>query len=376
MDHHLRCCRLRSRILRWSLTQSAYPPSLVRASPSAGSSKRQRGSVMFRSTGGWSETRRKPTLWADAQQVSPRFGCREVVLGIPRPSRRPTPRSPPSSRQFLRFSTDLGLSSFREVDEKGRRMELKGKTAVITGGASGIGLATAIQFSKAGVNIVLGDIEDGPLNTQVEEMRSHGATVIGVHCDVAKEADVEGLRDAALKEFGAVHVIFNNAGVASGSTIGTPKKIWDWVMSVNLDGVVNGMNAFVPLFLEQNEGHVVNISESLFHELANTGKNVHVSVLCPNFVRTRIFESERNMPKELASYAENPEGAEMKKIAAALVNAGIDAADVAKAVEDAVVHEKFWILTHERSALRITELRLEWMRGGPSPTAGLVSVNN
>jgi NAD(P)-dependent dehydrogenase (short-subunit alcohol dehydrogenase family) len=280
-------------------------------------------------------------------------------------------------------------------------MQLKGKTAVITGGASGIGLATAIQFSKAGANIVLGDIEDGPLNTQVEEMRSHGATVIGVHCDVAKEAEVETLRDAALKEFGAVHVIFNNAGVAGGSTIGTPKKIWDWVLSVNLDGVVNGMNAFIPLFLEQNEGHVVNtaseaglvgvagmgpynaskfavvgISESLFHELANTGKNVHVSVLCPNFVRTRIFESERNMPKELASYAENPEGAEIKKIAAALVNAGIDAADVAKAVEDAVVNEKFWILTHEHTALRITELRLEWMRGGPSPMAGLVNVNN
>jgi NAD(P)-dependent dehydrogenase (short-subunit alcohol dehydrogenase family) len=279
-------------------------------------------------------------------------------------------------------------------------MELKGKTAVITGGASGIGLATAIQFSKAGANLVLGDIEDGPLETQVKELRSHGATVIGVHCDVAKESDVEALRDAALKEFGAVHLIFNNAGVAGGSTIGTPKKIWDWVMSVNLDGVVNGMNAFIPLFLEQNEGHVVNtaseaglvgvagmgpynaskfavvgISESLFHELANTGKNVHVSVLCPNFVRTRIFESERNMPKELASYAENPDSQEIKTIAAALVNAGIDAADVAKAVEDAVVNEKFWILTHEHSALRITELRLEWMRGGPSPMAGLVNVN-
>jgi NAD(P)-dependent dehydrogenase (short-subunit alcohol dehydrogenase family) len=280
-------------------------------------------------------------------------------------------------------------------------MDLKGKTAVITGGASGIGLATAIQFSKAGAKIVLGDIEDGPLENQVKEMRSHGATVIGVHCDVAQESDVEALRDAALKEFGGVHVIFNNAGVAGGATIGTPKKIWDWVMSVNLDGVVNGMNAFIPLFLEQNEGHVVNtaseaglvgvagmgpynaskfavvgISESLFHELANTGKNVHVSVLCPNFVRTRIFESERNMPKELASYAENPENEEIKKIAAALVNAGIDAADVAKAVEDAVVNEKFWILTHEHSALRITELRLEWMRGGPSPMAGLVNINN
>jgi NAD(P)-dependent dehydrogenase (short-subunit alcohol dehydrogenase family) len=280
-------------------------------------------------------------------------------------------------------------------------MELKGKTAVITGGASGIGLATAIQFSKAGAKIVLGDIEDGPLEHQVKEMRSHGATVIGVHCDVAQESDVEALRDAALKEFGSVHVIFNNAGVAGGSTIGTPKKIWDWVMSVNLDGVVNGMNAFIPLFLEQNEGHVVNtaseaglvgvagmgpynaskfavvgISESLFHELANTGKNVHVSVLCPNFVRTRIFESERNMPKELASYAENPENEEIKKIAAALVNAGIDAADVATAVEDAVVNEKFWILTHEHSAIRITELRLDWMRGGPSPMAGLVNINH
>ena len=280
-------------------------------------------------------------------------------------------------------------------------MDLKGKTAVITGGASGIGLATAIQFSKAGAKIVLGDIEDGPLEHQVKEMRSHGATVIGVHCDVAQEFDVEALRDAALKEFGSVHVIFNNAGVAGGSTIGTPKKIWDWVMSVNLDGVVNGMNAFIPLFLEQNEGHVVNtaseaglvgvagmgpynaskfavvgISESLFHELANTGKNVHVSVLCPNFVRTRIFESERNMPKELASYAENPENEEIKKIAAALVNAGIDAADVATAVEDAVVNEKFWILTHEHSAIRITELRLDWMRGGPSPMAGLVNINH
>jgi NAD(P)-dependent dehydrogenase (short-subunit alcohol dehydrogenase family) len=280
-------------------------------------------------------------------------------------------------------------------------MDLKGKTAVITGGASGIGLATAIQFSKAGTKIVLGDIEDEPLEHQVKELRSHGATVIGVHCDVAKESDVEALRDAALKEFGAVHVVFNNAGVAGGSTIGTPKKIWDWVMGVNLDGVVNGMNAFIPLFLEQNEGHVVNtaseaglvgvagmgpynaskfavvgISESLFHELANTGKNVHVSVLCPNFVRTRIFESERNMPKELASYAENPENEEIKKIAAALVNAGIDAADVAKAVEDAVVNEKFWILTHEHSALRITELRLDWMRGGPSPMAGLVHIND
>jgi NAD(P)-dependent dehydrogenase (short-subunit alcohol dehydrogenase family) len=273
-------------------------------------------------------------------------------------------------------------------------MELPGKTAVITGGASGIGLATASQFAKSGVQLVLGDIEDAPLKTAVDGLRSDGANVIGVHCDVAQESDVVALRDAALKEFGAAHLIFNNAGVGGGPTIGTPKKVWDWVMSVNLDGVVNGINAFVPLFLEQNEGHVVNtaseaglvgvagmgpytaskfavvgISESLFHELANTGKNVHVSLLCPRFVRTRINDADRNMPKELASYAENAENQETNKFFAALVNAGIDAADVAVAVEDAVVNEKFWILTHEHSAIRITELRRDWMSGGPSPMA-------
>jgi short-subunit dehydrogenase len=165
-------------------------------------------------------------------------------------------------------------------------------------------------------------------------------------------------------------------------------------MSVNLDGVVNGINAFVPLFLEQNEGYVVNtaseaglvgvagmgpytaskfavvgVSESLFNELANTGKNVHVSVLCPRFVRTRINESGRNMPKELEGYGERPENLEMGKVLSAMVEGGIDAKDVAAAVEDAVANEKFWILTHEHSAIRITELRLDWMRGGPSPAS-------
>ena len=274
-------------------------------------------------------------------------------------------------------------------------MELSGKVAVITGGASGIGLATAKQFAKSGAKLVLGDIEEGPLKSAVDGLRADGAEVIGVRCDVAQEADLEALRDATLKEFAAAHVIFNNAGVAGGATIGTPKKIWDWVLGVDLNGVVNGMNAFIPLFLEQNEGYVVNtaseaglvgvpgmgpynaakfavvgISESLFHELANTGKNVHVSVLCPNFVRTRIHESDRNIPKDLVSFAQNPENQEIRELAAALVNSGIDAADVATAVENAIRTEKFWILTHEHSALRITEMRLEWMRGGPSPLAG------
>ena len=275
-------------------------------------------------------------------------------------------------------------------------MELAGKTAVITGGASGIGLATARRFANAGANLVLGDVENGPLEAAVSALRDDGARVIGVHCDVRFENDVVALRDAALETFSGAHLVFNNAGVSAGLTIGTPKKVWDWVLDVNVDGVINGINAFVPLFLEQNEGHVVStaslaglggapgmgpycaskfavvgISESLFHEVALSAKNVGVSVLCPGFVRTRIFESERNMPEDLTLNNEDPVVARIAQMATDAVNAGIDAADVAIAVESAVRENRFWILTHEYSALRTTEQRLEWMRGGRPPRINL-----
>lgn len=275
-------------------------------------------------------------------------------------------------------------------------MELQGKTAVITGGASGIGLATARQFARSGANLVLGDIEPGPLHAAVEGLLAEGAKVVGVVGDVSRESDVYALRDAALAEFGAAHIVFNNAGVAAGPAIGTPKKVWDWVMGVNVDGVINGVNAFVPLFLEQNEGHVVNtgslaglggvpgmgaycaskfavvgISECLFHELAISGKNVGVSVLCPGFVRTRIHESHRNMPDELVSYNENPAARAVAEFAANAVNNGIEVTEVAHAVEHAVRTNAFWILTHEHAAVRTTEQRVAWMQGGPPPGINL-----
>jgi NAD(P)-dependent dehydrogenase (short-subunit alcohol dehydrogenase family) len=268
-------------------------------------------------------------------------------------------------------------------------VELEGKTAVITGGASGIGLATAKKFAGAKANLVLGDIEEEPLARAVEDLRADGAHVIGVRTDVTVEDDVIALRDAALAEFSAAHVVFNNAGVAAGATIGTPTKIWKWVIDVDLYGVIYGVNAFMPLFLEQNEGHVVNtaslaglggapgmgpycaakfavvgLSESLFQELLLMGSNVGVSVLCPGFVKTRIHESSRNMPNELVSYNESPAAQFIAGAATQAVNAGIDAADVAALVEGAVTNNKFWIFPHERSALRTTELRLDWMRGG------------
>jgi NAD(P)-dependent dehydrogenase (short-subunit alcohol dehydrogenase family) len=268
-------------------------------------------------------------------------------------------------------------------------MELEGKTAVITGGASGIGLATARRLAKSGVNLVLGDIEETALDQALKGLRDDGAKVEGVRCDVANEDDVIALRETALSQFGGVHVVFNNAGVVGGPTIGTPKKVWDWVFGIDIGGIVNGINAFVPYFLEQNEGHVVStaslaglggmpgmgaycaskfavvgISESLFHELAMTGKNVGVSVLCPGFVRTRIHQSHRNMPNELVSYNEDPMVKLVNDVATSAVNNGIDPDDVAAAVENAIRTNAFWILTHERVALRTTEQRLEWMKGG------------
>ncbi|MDE3064131.1 MAG: SDR family NAD(P)-dependent oxidoreductase [Acidobacteriota bacterium] len=278
-------------------------------------------------------------------------------------------------------------------------MELGGKTAVVTGGASGMGLATARRFAEVGANLVLGDIELGPLEEAIEGLRASGARVVGLTCDVAVEEDVIALREAALREFGAVHLVFNNAGVAGGSTIGTPKAMWDWVLGVNLDGVVNGINAFVPHFLDQDEGHVgstaslaglggvpymgpycaskfavVGISESLFHELALRGSRVGVSVLCPGFVRTRIHESARNAPEDLKALGEDPELARFADVIAEVVNAGLDPSEVALAVESAVRENRFWILPHMRAALGTTAQRLEWMRGGPAPTVDLAAA--
>lgn len=268
-------------------------------------------------------------------------------------------------------------------------MDVAGRTAVITGGASGIGLATATKLASLGARLVLGDVEEGPLEVAVKSLSADGASVVGVRCDVAQLDDVERLRDAALAAFGAVHVVFNNAGVGGGPTIGSPIELWRWVSSVNLDGVVHGIHAFLPLLLDQDEGHVVNtaslaglggvpgmgpycatkfavvgLSESLFYDLALRHSSVGISVLCPGFVRTRIAESARNMPDALRALSRSDDHGSVEAAAAAVVAAGIDPAVVADHVAGAIERNEFWILPHRHVAIRTTEQRLGWMQGG------------
>jgi NAD(P)-dependent dehydrogenase (short-subunit alcohol dehydrogenase family) len=264
--------------------------------------------------------------------------------------------------------------------------QLHGKTAVITGGASGIGRALADRFAAEGMKLVLGDIEQPALAGAVEELVTAGAEAVGVRTDVAALADVEALRDRALEQFGAVHVVCNNAGVAGGSVIDSPIEVWRWVMGVNLWGVIHGCHVFLPHLLEQDEGHVVNtasiaglagaaglgvycttkfgvvgLSDALFQDLAARESNVGVSVLCPGFVSTRIYESERNMPDDVrAATGRDPEGDEVTRT---VVGLGIPPADVADRVLAAVRDRRFFVLPHERAALRIGEDRVAWMRG-------------
>jgi len=250
--------------------------------------------------------------------------------------------------------------------------DLQGKVAVITGGASGIGRAVAEKAGAEGMRIVLGDIEEGPLKSAVDDLTSNGAEAVGVVTDVSDRASVEALRDAALDRFGAVHLVHNNAGIGLGGPIWeVSEEDWRWILGVNLWGVIHGVRTFTPLLIAQGEGHIVNtasiaglivapflgpynatkqavvaISETLFKDLQAVGAPVGVSVLCPGFVQTRIAESERNRPGWAAPDNEVPGAEELRGAVQSLVDGGIAASTVADRVIDAVRNDTFYILTH------------------------------
>jgi NAD(P)-dependent dehydrogenase (short-subunit alcohol dehydrogenase family) len=250
--------------------------------------------------------------------------------------------------------------------------ELHGKVAVVTGGASGIGRAVAEAAAAAGMKVVLADIEETALKEADAALGASGAEVLSVVTDVSVGASVEELRDKTLARFGAVHLVHNNAGVAVGGPMWTVSEAdWTWVMGVNLWGVIHGIRAFVPVLLEQGEGHVVNtaslagltspgmlgpynvtkhsvvtMSETLYRDLEAIGSRVGVSVLCPGFVQTRIAESDRNRP-DWAPAATLPQGVEFQGVVRNLVAGGMEPAEVAEKVLYAVKNNRFYILTHD-----------------------------
>jgi NAD(P)-dependent dehydrogenase (short-subunit alcohol dehydrogenase family) len=271
--------------------------------------------------------------------------------------------------------------------------ELQGKVAVVTGGASGIGRAVADAAAAAGMKVVLADIEEAALKEAEATLAATGAEVLSVATDVSVAASVDDLRDKALARFGAVHLVHNNAGVAVGGPLWTVTEAdWEWVLGVNLWGVIHGIRAFVPVLLEQGEGHVVNtaslagltspgllgpynvtkhavvtMSETLYRDLRAFASPVGVSVLCPGFVQTRIAESERNRP-DWAPAAQRPEGAELQGVVSTLVAGGIQATDVAEQVLEAVRHNRFYILTHDETQAMV-EIRLRDILDDRNPSS-------
>jgi NAD(P)-dependent dehydrogenase (short-subunit alcohol dehydrogenase family) len=252
--------------------------------------------------------------------------------------------------------------------------ELSGKTAFITGGASGIGLELGRAFAKTGMKVMLADIETGALERAVTALREIAPDIRGVDCDVADPESVERAAQATYDAFGHVHVVCNNAGVAAGGGIDNISiDNWRWVIDVNLMGVLHGIRTFLPHIRAHGEGgHIVNtasmagmngglgfspyaaskfavvaMSEGLSMQLKPHG--IGVSVLCPSFVRTAIGDSGRNRPARYGKAQPldpaSPAGQMVAEIARQL-EVGLDPADVAARVLSAIRHDEFYIFTH------------------------------
>jgi NAD(P)-dependent dehydrogenase (short-subunit alcohol dehydrogenase family) len=268
-----------------------------------------------------------------------------------------------------------------------------GRTAVITGAASGFGLEASRIAAREGMNVVMADVDPAALERAADEIRGLGAQVLPFPLDVAKAERVEALGAATLARFGAPHLVFNNAGVGAGGLIWEhTQKDWEWVVGVNLMGVAHGVRVFTPMMLQAAqadpgyEGHIVNtasmagllnapnmgvynvtkhavvsLSETLYQDLSLVTEQIGASVLCPYFVPTGIADSERHRPADMANADPAPTRSQLigKAMASKAVSSGkVTATEVAQKVFDAIRERRFYVFSHPH-ALGGVQLRME-----------------
>jgi NAD(P)-dependent dehydrogenase (short-subunit alcohol dehydrogenase family) len=275
--------------------------------------------------------------------------------------------------------------------------DLAGRTAVVTGAASGIGFALARRFGSEGANVVRADVEDAALAEAEARLAGDGIVSLAVRTDVRDPAQVDALADAAESRFGPLHLVCNNAGVVtSGRVAETTLEQWRWVLDVNLWGVVHGCRTFAPRLAAHGQpAHIVNtasmagldagpymasyfvskfgvvaLSEALWHEQRLDGTAVGVSVLCPGFVRTRITQPDRNRPDGVDGRVVDGPG-DVGRAFAGMLSAGVetgkDPAEVADAVRAAVRDDRFWVLTHPESSHATVAHRAACIIEGSTP---------
>ena len=259
-----------------------------------------------------------------------------------------------------------------------------GKTAVVTGAAGGMGLSMARSFAGAGMNVVLADIDAERLDQSVQAMKGDGFTAIGVPTDVADESQIQALAQATLDEFGAVHVVSNNAGIGIAGTVDEMTlDDWKWTLDVDLWSVIYGVRTFLPLLKEQNEGHitatssmagltcgpvlgayhvakhgVVALMDTVRIELKLAKSDVRASVLCPGPIDTDIAYSDRLRPDDVETRENNKLEEKFFTNLRNELAAGMDPDEVGEMVLEAVQNERFWILTHPNEFMPFIEKRV------------------
>ena len=273
------------------------------------------------------------------------------------------------------------------------------RVAVITGAASGFGREFAIIGARLGMRLVLADVQQEALAATAAELEAQGAQVLAMPCDVRKGEQVEALAQAAMARFGAVHLVFNNAGVGAGGLVWESTQAdWEWVLGVNLWGVIHGVRVFTPLMLAcakddpDFEGHIVNtasmagllnpptmgvynvskhavvsLTESLYHDLDLVGAPIGASVLCPYFVQTGISQSDRNRPDDVPASAPTASQIASQATMAKAVSSGkVSATEVAERTFAAIAEKQFYIYSHP-GALGNVQKRMEDIVAGSNP---------